>query len=252
MGAALARGLAKEHSLFFFSRDDQKGRQLEEEGCGVACRELKQAVEKVEGVILAVKPQDLPTISDQLKGLLPKGILLLSVLAGASLSTLQRYFPDARVVRLMLNLAIIEKEGAIALTASSFSPEEKNNLLRLFSPLGKTIWLDEHQMDAFTSLAGSGPAFIFALTQAMIEAGMEMGFSSKESQDLVYQTLRGSLARLEQTDLAPEELIAQVASPGGTTRAGLHQMEEHHLKEGLIATFLAAKERAQELNQRVQ
>src|SRR5690606_20206016 len=111
-----------------------------------------------------VKPQDLPVISDQLKGKLSPSVVIFSVLAGASLSTLHRYLPGTTMIRMMLNMAIIEKEGAIALaTDGSLSQEKKEILLHLFTPLGKVVWLKEEEMDPFTSLAGSGPAFVFAL-----------------------------------------------------------------------------------------
>jgi pyrroline-5-carboxylate reductase len=102
-------------------------------------------------------------------------------------------------------------------------------------------------MDAFTSLASSGPAFIFIIVEAMVDAGIGMGFNAKDAQALVQQMMKGSLTLLEKTSKHPGELKWQVASPEGTTIAGLKKMEEEGVRAGIINTFFAAYERAKQL-----
>jgi pyrroline-5-carboxylate reductase len=149
----------------------------------------------------------------------------------------------------MPNLALNCGESAIGLTTEdSFSKLELNEINSLCEYLGKSYWIPESKFNAFTSLGGSGTAFIFALIESMVEAGISMGFSAAEAQDIVQQTIKGSLALLDNTQKHPAELKWQVTSPGGTTIAGLRKFEEFGVRAGVMNTFLAAYQHAKDLS----
>ena len=152
---------------------------------------------------------------------------------------------------MMPNLPLVYGMGVIGLSSSNkIKNEDKEHLTKMFGSLGKIYWLPEEKIDALTALAGSGPAFFLVMVEAMIDAGIAMGFTAADAQGLIYQMLRGSLTLLEQTSKHPGELKWQIASPQGTTIAGLKRLEELALRGGIMNTFLAAYDRAKKLSSR--
>jgi pyrroline-5-carboxylate reductase len=248
MGKAIAARLSETHDILLYDRNADKTEKLEKEGHGTSCKDMQEALLPAEIIILAIKPQNLKDSASEIARYIHKGQLLVSLLTGTTLDTLKDYFPNVSLVRMMPNLALLYGEGVIGLCVDKETSTEDTKLLtRLFEPLGKTYLLPEEKMNALTALTGSGPAFIFVMAEAMIDAGIAMGLTSKNSQELVYQMLRGSLALLEETQKHPGELKWQITSPGGTTIAGLRMLEEQAVRGGIINTFLAAYERANEL-----
>jgi pyrroline-5-carboxylate reductase len=150
---------------------------------------------------------------------------------------------------MMPNLAIIYGEGVIGLSSDdSFPKSDKDKLSNAIESLGKLVWIPESKMDALTALAGSGPAFFLTMFEAMVESGIAMGFTAKETQSLIHQMVIGSLTLLEKTGKHPAELKWQITSPAGTTIAGLKKLEEQALRSAIINTFLATYERAQQFS----
>lgn len=242
MGSGLAQQLVQKNQLFFYDRHSEKATALADKGFGHACRQMQEAVEAAQIVLLAIKPQNLKEAAGLIH--LRENQLLVSLLAGISLSQLSQHFPNARLMRMMPNLPMIHGQGVIGLSGSI---EEKAELTQTFEGLGKVIWLPEEKINALTSLTGSGPAFLCVLVEAMIDAGIAMGFNKNDSRDLVYQMLRGTLALLENSTSHPGEVKWQIASPQGTTIAGLKTLEELALRGGVMNTFIAAYERANTL-----
>ena len=243
MGKALAQRLSQMHQLFLYDHYNEKAEYLAQEGYGKACQDVKDALGPSEMIIFAVKPHDLQQAVAQVKDSLQEDQVIVSLLAGTPVTTLRRYFPTAHIVRMMPNLAIIHGEGIIGLSSDEkLKKENKEHLTKTFETLGKVYWFPEEKMDALTALASSGPAFFFTMVEAMIDAGIAMGFTAKDARGLVYQMLQGSLTLLEKTDKHPGELRWQIASPQGTTIAGLRKLEELALRGGIINTFLAAYE----------
>lgn len=249
MGGALAERLSLANQLFLHDHHVEKTRRLEREGHGKSCPEIAEAVSSANMLILAVKPQNLNTTAAMLTQDLLGNRFLVSLLAGTPLVTLRHYFPTAPLVRMMPNLALVHGEGVIGLSAEGKLPQkEKDSLSAIFAPLGKVHWIPEEKMDALTALAASGPAFFFAMVEAMVEAGISMGFTAKDAQGLVCQMVRGSLTLLEKTQQHPGELRWQIASPQGTTIAGLRKLEESALRSGVINAFLGAYDYARTLS----
>jgi pyrroline-5-carboxylate reductase len=247
MGAAIAQKLSTLHQIALYDHNYEKSTLLEEQGFGQAYKDLKKALNASEAIILAVKPQSLVEVAKSLHGNFNKTHTLLSVLAGTSISTLHQYFPSIPIIRIMPNLAISQGEGIVGLsTNEKLKKKDKEEVTQLFEPLGKVLWLPENKLNALTSLASSGPAFVFAIFESMVDAGIAMGFNLEESKMLVHQMIKGSLSLLENTERHPGELKWQVASPGGTTIAGLKKLEEFAVRGAIMNTFLAAYEKAQQ------
>lgn len=148
----------------------------------------------------------------------------------------------------MPNLAMCYGAGVIGIVDSPNLPLSlKDELEKLLAPLGWIYWLKESKIDALTSLTGSGPAFMLTLIEAMTEAGIAMGIQASDAQELILRMLQGCLTMMQKTGKHPGELKWQIASPNGTTMAGLRVLEREHVRSGLIETFLAAYQRAQEI-----
>lgn len=249
MGQALAQRLSPTSQLFFYDHNKEKAEILEQQGYGTACKNIIEAVCSSEIIILAVKPQNLKQLADLITHELKGTQIIVSLLAGITIETLRNHFPAIKVLRMMPNLPLIYGEGVIGLSLSETqATEDKEYLKKIFEPLGKIYWLEEEKIDALTALASSGPAFFFSIVEAMVDAGIAMGFSASDAQDLIYQMLSGSLILLERTAKHPGELKWQIASPQGSTIAGLKRLEELALRGGVINTFLAAYDRAKTLS----
>ncbi len=249
MGNGLAKRLSSVNKLSLFDRNFVKAEIIETAGYGKAFRTLSEALFGSEMIILAIKPQNLKEAGDSIGKLMQKDQILVSLLAGTSMETLKHYFPHVRSVRMMPNLALIYGEGVIGLSCDeNFSNEERESISKIFECLGKTYWFPESKIDALSALTGSAPAFIFVIIESMIDAGIAMGFSSIDAQNLVYQMLNGSLTLLQKSEKHPGELKWQITSPKGTTIAGLRTLEEHAVRAGIINTLLSTYERAIEIN----
>lgn len=250
MGKGLAHRLSGKNELYLYDRGIEKARHLEQAGYGKACEDIKDGLEKAKIIILAVKPQNLNEVSSLFTNRIKKGHILVSLLTGTSIATLSQFFPGT-IVRMMPNLALIYGEGVIGLSSDhTLSEANRTQLNHIFQPLGKIHWLPEDKINALTALTGSGPAFVFVMVESMVDAAISMGFSLADAKALVHQMLIGSLSLLENTSKHPGELKWQITSPQGTTIAGLKILEESALRGAIINTFLAAYDRAIEIQDR--
>lgn len=249
MGGALAQRLSPHYNVFLYDRNPEKAQLLQKQGFGKVCKKLSDTLKDSEVVFLAIKPQNLVDAADMIFG--EQGSqhpLLISLLAGIPHSRLKHHFPHFKIMRMMPNLAMMHGEGLIGLVGEEkITAKEHEQVSSMCQHLGQVHWLLESKIDAFTALASSGPAFAFAIIEAMIDAGIGLGFTAKNSQELILQMLKGSLLLLEKSDKHPGELKWQVASPAGTTIAGLRRLEELALRGGVIDTFFAAYERAKNI-----
>jgi pyrroline-5-carboxylate reductase len=246
MGAAFAKHFAKEHTVFLCDQEKRRRERLAEEIGGKPIEKMSEAIKEAEVVLLAVKPKDMAEVAKATHTEFSKEKLLMSILAGTSLSLLRKSF-FATILRLMPNLALTCGEGVIGLVDDGhLSEEEKKNAEELLKGLGLLAWLPESKIEALTALAGSGPAFIFVIIEALIEGGISMGFNAEEAREFALKTIEGATSLLRATGKHPAELKWNVASPAGTTIAGLNEMEASGVRSGIIqtlhATYLRAKE----------
>lgn len=249
MGKALAPQLSLNHQLEFYDHNLEKAQALSKAGYGTACADVVAMVGSVEMIILAVKPYHLEAVAKVIKNFIQPQQMIVSLLAGVSIEKLRSYLGAGKLVHMMPNLAIMHGEGVVGLTApESMLPSEREALNTLFKPLGKTYWLAEDKIEALGALAGSGPAFIFVIIEAMVEAGIAMGLSAKQAQEMSAQTMAGALALLDKTGQHPGELKWQVTSPKGTTIEGIRALESKGLRSAIIETFLATYERSRALS----
>jgi pyrroline-5-carboxylate reductase len=249
MGYAIAQRLSETHQLYFYDRHPEKTAELEQKGYGIACHTIKDAIEQAELVILAIKPHNVKEASQSIAERLKEKQILVSLLSGTTINALKDLFPEVRVVRMMPNLPIIYGEGVIGLSAEEDLPANiKEMLTQAFEPLGMLYWLPEAKINALTALTGSGPAFFYTMVEAMVDAGIAMGFTAPHAQDLLCQMMQGSIALLEKSSKHPGELKWQITSPQGTTIAGLKTLEENAVRAGIMNTFLSAYEHANKLS----
>lgn len=211
--------------------------------------EITQA--EYDAVVLATKPKDLlPAAARYHRAVTPHGALI-SVAAGVSVASVASAAPGTGVVRLMPNLPVGIGQGMNGLfTATDTSPTTRQVAERVTSPLGEYLWLkEERQLDAFTAVAGSGPAYLYAFLAQYQQAARELGFSDYEAQHITRQTIIGGASLLNAMGLNADEMSAMVASPGGTTEAGLNALNaSNELTDRLRACVNAATARATEIN----
>src|SRR5207248_5627158 len=154
--------------------------------------------------------------------------MVLSIAAGVTLATLEEAVPDRPVVRAMPNTAALVRKGAAAIAGGRHATEAHlDEAERILGSVGVVVRVPEELLDAVTGLSGSGPAYVFLVAEALIEAGVLVGLPRAVAEELVVQTLLGSATLLARDEEGPQALRAAVTSPGGTTAAGLRELEAH-------------------------
>jgi len=213
----------------------------------------RELVEKSDILILAVKPQVVKKVLENVRDLIDAKKLLVSVAAGVPISTILAVLKTGQdrkynIVRTMPNTPALVQEGVTAIAAGeNVSKADIQIVHRLFEAVGKTVDVDEVHLDAVTGLSGSGPAYIFMIIEALSDAGVKMGLSRDVSNILTIQTVLGSAKLARESGKHPGELKDMVTSPGGTTISGLHTLEAGGLRTTLMNAVESATKRSQEL-----
>lgn len=203
-----------------------------------------------DAVLLGVKPQLLGDVAPQLARLAGPGTTVLSILAGVELASLAARFPEAKgLVRIMPNLAAAIGKSPVALFANGLDQPAKAEVTELLQPLGLPEWLaEEAQFDLVTALAGSGPAFVYRFIDALAAGAAELGLPREQADRLALATVEGAAALAAASPHGPGELARRVASPGGTTEAGLKVLDAGRALARLAeATLQAAADRSAEM-----
>lgn len=200
-------------------------------------------------VILAVKPQKIAEVLQEIAAHLSGDCLLISLAAGVPLATFAEFIPEHPCVRAMPNTPIAVHQGATALIANAYvSEQQKNTIEKLFQHAGITAWLaHEDQMDAITALSGSGPAYLYLFIESLMTAAESLKLPKSLVEAFTLQTVQGALTLLKKSPLSPQELRTQVTSPGGTTAAALAVFEQKGFSQMVYDAMSAAHQRAQEL-----
>lgn len=271
MGRVIGEQLKSDYQIFIFDKDKEKT-------IGVSmitvCGSIIELIEKVDIVILAVKPQNFdavlteinpaPARRDGIKGRI-KNKLVISIAAGIPTKYIEQVLGVVRVVRVMPNMPVKVNAGITCLSKGKFAGEEDLDFVKnLFGCLGTTLIIEEKLMNADTAISGSGPGFLYdwgegktieeikkyaenIFIPSLIASAEKQGFSQQQAKILAESTARGSIAVLEKTKLPAGELKQQVASKGGTTEAGLEVLHKGGTLEDAVK---AAVKRAEELSKR--
>ena len=208
----------------------------------------RDAASRADVVVLAVKPQILDAVMHDMSSALA-GKLVLSIAAGITIAHLARLAPKGtRVVRVMPNTPVLVRDGVSALSFGAGVTEKDQQLARrLFEAVGRAVVVEEKLMDAVTGLSGSGPAYVFLAIEALADGGVKMGLPRTVADLLAAQTVLGAARMVLETGEHPAKLKDRVTSPGGTTIAGLHRLEQGGLRAALMAAVEAAAKRSEEL-----
>jgi pyrroline-5-carboxylate reductase len=204
-------------------------------------------------IVLAVKPQRLHGVLEELKGSLVKEQVVVSVVAGARIETIAEQLLHPSIVRTMPNTPAQIGEGVTAWTASSeVTEKQESQVCAMLDALGKTVHVEnERQIDMATALSATGPTYVFLVMEALVDAGVHMGFSRHVAQDLVHQTMLGAVLFARESHKHPAELRNMVTSPGGTSAEAIYQMEKGSLRTVLSKAVWAAYQRAESLGKSV-
>lgn len=244
----LRRGLAKPEHLFAAGPRAERGDQLQQKYAIQTFTDNNLAVAPADLVVLAVKPQRLSGVLKSLKGVRTEA-LVLSVVAGASIKKIAGGLKHAAVVRSMPNTPAQIGEGITVWTASESASAAQREFARsVLGALGPEVFVeDENYLDMATALSGTGPAYIFLFMEALIDAGVHMGFPRRIAEQLVVQTIKGSVAYYEKSDAHPAALRNQVTSPGGTSAEAIYYFEKAGFRTAVSRAVWAAYQRSREL-----
>ncbi len=215
---------------------------------GVQVTDANSEAARADVVMLAIKPQLFDPVVQSLAHRPGAGQLVLSILAGTPLARLEAAFPAAAVVRAMPNTPATVGAGMTAIAAGRHADSEAIALAReIFEAVGSVVEVPESMMDAVTGLSGSGPAYVALVVEALADGGVAAGLPRAIAQQLALQTVLGTATLIRDGNLHPALLKDQVTSPGGTTIAGVAELEARGLRSALIEAVKAAKDRSVEL-----
>jgi pyrroline-5-carboxylate reductase len=252
MGELLAGGLLRAGwqpgDLILAARREERRREVEEYTGVTTLLDAAAAVEGRAVVVVSVKPGDVPRLLDQVAGVIHAPQMVISLAAGVPTALYEEALGAVEVVRAMPNTPAAIDQGVTALCAGAHAGEEALvRAERVLGAVGLTVRLDEDQLDAVTAVSGTGPAYVFLLAEALIEAAIREGIPRHAAEALVHQTVKGAGALLAATNASPEHLRAQVTSPGGTTAAAVHVLEERGFRALVEDAVRAAAQRSREL-----
>lgn len=252
MGEALASGLLAAEwdpsDISLCVRRKERGEELERR---TGCQVFFHPVDAADGrhvAVIAVKPRDVPTILEALTGNVGAGQTILSLAAGVKTATYEGALGDVPVIRAMPNTPALVRRGVTGIAAGRYAgPGHLEAAEKLLGAVGSVRVMDEALLDAVTAVSGTGPAYVFLLAEALTEAAMREGLPRDIAESFVNQTIRGAGHLLTDTFKSPAELRYEVTSPGGTTAAAMHVLEERGFRALVEDAVRAAAVRATEL-----
>ena len=252
MGETLLSGLIRGgHDLADLMVGEKRAERAVElrEKYGVEVVANTEAAARADTVALVVKPQDMGEVLTEIAPHLRAGQVLISLAAGITTAYIEKHIPEGiAVVRVMPNTPALVDEGMAAISPGTHCDEEHLALTeQMLSVTGRVVRVPEKQQDAVTAISGSGPAYLFFVVEAMIEAGVHLGLPRSTATELVVQTVVGSAKLLRETGTHPTVLREQVTSPGGTTASALRELEIHKVRAAFLAAMEAARDRSREL-----
>ncbi len=254
MGEALVNGLLHGHlcrpeQIFCSDVRPERLKAIREKYEVKGTAHNTEVVKQSDIIILAVKPQILKKVVDEIAKYLDLSKLIISIAAGVPLEAIEACAKkELKLIRVMPNICVSVREGISAIAAGKHASKEDLLLAKtIFDSVGKSRFIEEVLLDAVTGLSGSGPAYIFLIIDALADAGVKVGLSRDDALILAAQTVLGSAKMLLETGEHPGKLKDLVTSPGGTAIAGLHTLEEGGLRTTLINAVEVATRRSEAL-----
>lgn len=251
IGGILSEELAEPAGIIASDPRTERGEELAERYDVRVTTDNREAAKVAQIVVLSVKPQVLPTVLEELEGAVEPEGLVLSIVAGARVGVIADGLGHEAIVRVMPNTPAQIGEGMSVWTATpSVSADQRRQAQKILGALGEELYMeDEGYLDMATALSGTGPAYVFLFMEAMIDAGVHLGFSRRVAQQLVLQTIRGSVDFARLSVSHPAELRNMVTSPGGTSAEALYQLEKGGFRTVLSRAIWAAYEKSKYLGE---
>lgn len=252
IGEALLSGLLQggrsAEDLLFTERHPERSAELIAR-YGITAVEVDEAAKRADVLVVAVKPQDISPVLDELATVVGPSSLVVSLCAGLPTALYERRLPaGVPVVRVMPNTPMVVGEAMSAISPGTHATAEHVALVKdLLSAVGQVIEVPESQQDAVTALSGSGPAYFFYLVEAMIDAGILLGLPRAVAEKLIVQSAVGAAKMLAQSSEHPVILREAVTSPAGTTINAIRELEKHGVRAALLDAIEAARDRSVEL-----
>jgi pyrroline-5-carboxylate reductase len=253
MGEALASGLLRAGvvapaGIVAAARRIERADQLRA-AYGIETMSAAKAADLAQTLVIAVKPQDMGALLDEIKPVVSPDKLVISVAAGITTGFIgSRLAGDVPVVRVMSNTPVLVDEAMSVISAGPHATEEHlRRAEQLLRPVGKVLRIPESQQDAATALSGSGPAYVYFLVEAMVDAGILLGMPRGNALDMVKQAVYGAATMLRDSGEHPVLLREAVTSPGGTTINAIRELERHGVRAAILAAIEAARDRGREL-----
>jgi pyrroline-5-carboxylate reductase len=252
MGEALMSGLIRAgwapEEISLCVRRVERAEELAERSGSVVSPDPAETIKGRQVVVIAVKPFDVPTLLDHLSGHVRADQMVLSLAAGVTTGTYESRLGPVPVVRAMPNTPALVGEGVTGIAAGANArPEHLDLASAVLGAVGSVRIMDENLLDAVTAVSGTGPAYVFLLAEALTEAAVREGLPRDIAENFVNQTIRGAGHLLTSTGKTPAELRSQVTSPGGTTAAAMHVLEERGFRALVEDAVAAAARRSTEL-----
>lgn len=252
MGEALLSGLLRAgrraRDALVSVRRPERAAELAER-YGVEAVPAAEAAKTADTLVLAVKPQDMAALLDEIAPHVSTDRLVVSVAAGISTEFIERRLAEGvPVVRVMSNTPVLVDEAMSVISPGAHAGEEHlRRTEEMLRPVGKVLRIPESQQDAATALSGSGPAYVYYLVEAMVDAGILLGMPRATALEMVIQSVVGAATMLRDSGEHPVILREAVTSPGGTTISAIRELERHGVRAAFLAAIEAARDRSREL-----
>ncbi|MBT2574541.1 pyrroline-5-carboxylate reductase [Bacillus sp. ISL-51] len=232
----LQSGMTKPEHIYMTNRsNDQRLHELKETYGVQPCRDKREFFSQTDIIVLAFKPKDAAESIESIRDYV-KNQLVISILAGLTIDTIQHYFGrKLTVIRAMPNTSAAIRKSATGFSASPEASEDEISLAKaLLETIGEAVLFEERHLDAVTAIAGSGPAYVYRYVEAMEKAALQVGLPEETAKQLILQTMTGATEMLMKSSKRPERLRKEITSPGGTTEAGLRALSERRFEEAII------------------
>jgi pyrroline-5-carboxylate reductase len=243
IGGILKGGVADRKHLLATVRTTDRAKELSQKySIPVTAGKNREAAQRGDVVILAVKPSTLPHVLEEIRDVLRRDQTLISLAAAVPIVLIEKIVGKRMAIfRAMPNIPVVVEEGATAVAANAAGGASHRKLVEnIFRAVGVVCFVEEEMMHAVTALSGSGPAYIYMVIEALIAGGLKMGLSREISTRLAEQTVLGAAKLVRETMLHPAILKDQVITPGGVTISAIHELERHGLRAMLISAIETA------------